>query len=218
MNRYYLILFFVNTLFHLNAQVKGKVLDASTKEALVGATVFLSNSKISDFVGLNGTYSLIRIPPGIYTITAQFISYEKQEKIIEIKDTGKAIVLNFLLPQSNQMLNEITVVGHQDKGSEVYARSIERNSDNVINVISAKNIELMPDVTIGNVLQRMSGVTVEKTSSGEGRYATIRGMDKRYNYTTIDGVKIPSPDFKNRYVPMDIFPAEIVERLEVSKS
>ncbi|HXC06043.1 MAG TPA: TonB-dependent receptor, partial [Bacteroidia bacterium] len=71
---------------------------------------------------------------------------------------------------------------------------------------------------VGNVLQRISGVTVEKTSSGEGRYAIIRGMDKRYNYTLVNGVKIPSPDNKNRFVPMDIFPSEILERLEVIKS
>ena len=43
-------------------------------------------------------------------------------------------------------------------------------------------------------------------------------MDKRYNYTLVNGIKIPSPDNKNRYVPMDIFPAELIERLEVIKA
>ncbi len=52
---------------------------------------------------------------------------------------------------------------------------------------------------------------------GEGRYPVIRGMDKRYNYTLINGIKIPSPDDKNRYVPMDIFPSEMLQRLEVIK-
>ncbi|MEI8136374.1 MAG: TonB-dependent receptor [Bacteroidota bacterium] len=202
----------------INSQVKGKVVDKSTGESLVGATVYLFTTKHSDFVGLNGNYHIKKISPGAYTITAQFIGYLKQEKLIEITDTSKAITVDFALTSNSNLLNEITISTTQDKGSDNYARGLEKNSDNVINVISAKNIQLLPDVTIGNVLQRMSGVTVEKTSSGEGRYATIRGMDKRYNYTTIDGIKIPSPDFKNRYVPMDIFPAEIVERLEVSKS
>ncbi len=204
--------------FQVKAQVKGKVVDESTNELLVGATVYLSNTKIADFVGLNGTYHLRKILPGTYTIVSQFIGYGREEKVIEIVDTGKVIKLDFKLKSNGNTLNEVTVVSSNDKGSDNYARKLEKNSDNVMNIISAKNIQLLPDVTIGNVLQRMSGVTVEKTSSGEGRYATIRGMDKRYNYTTIDGVKVPSPDFKNRYVPMDIFPAEIVERLEVSKS
>ena len=43
-------------------------------------------------------------------------------------------------------------------------------------------------------------------------------MDKRYNYTLINGVKIPSPDNKNRFVPLDIFPSEMLDRLEVTKS
>src|SRR3978361_235679 len=43
-------------------------------------------------------------------------------------------------------------------------------------------------------------------------------MDKQYNTTLINGVKIPSPDNKNRYIPLDIFPADLVERIEISKS
>jgi hypothetical protein len=41
---------------------------------------------------------------------------------------------------------------------------------------------------------------------------------KRYNYTLVNGIKIPSPDNKYRYVPLDIFPSELLGRLEVSKS
>lgn len=89
---------------------------------------------------------------------------------------------------------------------------------NVVNVMSAKAMELSPDITVANVIQRMSGVTVERNSSGEGQYAILRGMDKRYNYTLINGVKIPSPDNKNRFVPLDIFPSEMLDRLEVTKS
>ena len=67
-------------------------------------------------------------------------------------------------------------------------------------------------------MQRVSGVSIERSNNGEGQYAIIRGMDKRYTYTLINGYKIPSPDNKNRYVPLDIFPADIIDRLEVNKS
>jgi hypothetical protein len=43
-------------------------------------------------------------------------------------------------------------------------------------------------------------------------------MDQRYNYTLVNGIKIPSPDNKYRYVPMDMFPADLLERLEVVKA
>jgi outer membrane receptor protein involved in Fe transport len=43
-------------------------------------------------------------------------------------------------------------------------------------------------------------------------------MEKRYINTLINGIKIPSPDNKNRFIPLDLFPSELLERLEVSKS
>ena len=87
-----------------------------------------------------------------------------------------------------------------------------------MNIVSARTIEVSPDITVANVVQRVSGVTVERNNSGDGQYAILRGMDKRYNYTLVNGIKIPSPDNKNRFVPLDIFPAELLDRLEVTKA
>jgi len=42
--------------------------------------------------------------------------------------------------------------------------------------------------------------------------------NERYNNTLVTGVKIPSPDAKYRYFPMDLFPSDMLERLEVIKS
>ena len=95
---------------------------------------------------------------------------------------------------------------------------MEKKSLTVLNIVSANAIEASPDLNVSGILQRVSGVTIDKGSSGEGEYAVLRGMDKRYNYTLVNGVKIPSPDNKNRYVPLNIFPGELLDRLEVSKS
>ena len=59
---------------------------------------------------------------------------------------------------------------------------------------------------------------MDEGSAGEGKYAVLRGMDKRYNYSLVNGVKIASPDNKERYVPLDLFPSELMDRLEVTKS
>lgn len=86
-------------------------------------------------------------------------------------------------------LDEVVVVASNPGRTEAGARGIERQAMNVVNVMSAKAIELSPDITVANVIQRMSGVTIERNSSGEGQYAILRGMDKRYNYTLVNGVK-----------------------------
>ena len=131
-----------------------------------------------------------------------------------IRDTEIVIPLK----SDDVVLEGVTVIANNPGRTEAGARGIERAAMNVVNVMSAKAIELSPDITVANVIQRMSGVTIERNSSGEGQYAILRGMDKRYNYTLINGVKIPSPDNKNRFVPLDIFPSEMLDRLEVTKS
>jgi len=55
-------------------------------------------------------------------------------------------------------------------------------------------------------------------SQGEGKYVVMRGLEQRYNNTLVDGIKIPSPESMDRFVPMDIFPSALFERIEVSKA
>lgn len=115
-------------------------------------------------------------------------------------------------------LGEVVVAVKRDDGGEASARGLERRAVNVVNVLPESALLLAPDLSVGNTVQRMSGVTVERNSSGEGQYAILRGMDKRYNYTLVSGIKIPSPDNKTRAIPLDLFPPELLARLEVHKS
>ena len=112
----------------------------------------------------------------------------------------------------------VIIIASAGKTDDKSVRGLEKKADIIQNILSQKTIELLPDVTVANAVQRMSGVTIQRTSSGEGRYAIIRGMDQRYNNTLVNGIKIPSPDNKYRYVPLDIFPSDLLERLEVIKS
>ena len=202
-----------------SATVKGKVKDAKSNEGLIGATIYIKeNNQLNAVAGLDGSYVLKNIQPGTYTLVAEVFSFKTQEKIITIQAATDEVVQDFGMQPDSLSLQQVQIFGAYKQGSDNYARSEEKNSDVIMNVMSAKSIQLLPDYTIGDVLQRVSGVTTEKSVTGGGKFATIRGMDARYNYTTIDGVKIPSPDYKNSYVPMDIFPSEMVERLEVIKT
>ncbi|HTB52400.1 MAG TPA: TonB-dependent receptor [Ferruginibacter sp.] len=199
--------------------IKGSAFDAKTGEPLVGATVHLEDTKYSVTVNLDGSYVFKNVKPGTYKIEIDLIDYAKPEDIsIEVKD-GNTIVRapDFKLYQSDKKLIEVLLTS-KDKKSDAAARSMEQKSDYIQNILSQRAIELSPDVTVANALQRVSGVNVQRDNNGEGRYAIIRGMDQRYNTTLINGIKIPSPDDKYRYVPMDLFPSELIERIEVIKA
>ncbi|MGG9961824.1 TonB-dependent receptor domain-containing protein [Ferruginibacter sp. SUN106] len=199
--------------------IRGKVTDAVTGEPLVGATVSLEDTKFSAIVNLDGTYVLKNIPAGKYEIKVKYSGYEKaKQKDVEVKAGQDTKGINFQLKTELKELSGVVVKSTKNVESDKAARSLEKNADVVVNNLSQKAIELSPDVTVANSLQRISGISIERSSSGEGRYAIIRGMDQRYNSTLVNGIKIPSPDDKFRYVPMDLFPSDLLERLEVIKS
>lgn len=208
------LLIFIASLFFTASgyEISGIVVDSSTGETLIGASVYVRQQpKSGTSTGLDGSFRLstdIKAP----TLVCSYLGYETQ-----VIDNPGYTPLTIRMSESTAQLSEVMVTASVSN-TETGARLIERNSMNVVNVMSARAMELSPDVTVGNIIQKMSGVTTERNSSGEGQYAILRGMDKRYNYTLVNGVKIPSPDNKNRFVPLDLFPSEILDRIEVSKS
>ncbi|MBC7721466.1 MAG: TonB-dependent receptor [Pedobacter sp.] len=216
----FLVLLFTTSLSFAGI-IKGKVTDAKTGEPLIGAMVQLEkgDKKYTTMVNLDGSYTFRNIPAGKYELKVKFAGYEKsKEADITLKNETDVVVFNNSLAAETKDLEQITVKTGGNRETDNAVRLSEKNADIVQNIMSQKAIELSPDVTVANSLQRMSGVTIEKSSSGEGRYAIIRGMDQRYNNTLVNGIKIPSPDDKFRYVPMDLFPSDLLERLEVIKT
>lgn len=196
----------------LGREISGIVVDSTTGETLIGASVYVRQQPRSGTsTGLDGSFRLttdIKEP----TLVCSYLGYESQT----VTNPGHS-PLTIRMTESAAQLGEVVVTASA-ANTDAGARMIERNSMNVVNVMSARAMELSPDITVGNIIQKMSGVTTERNSSGEGQYAILRGMDKRYNYTLVNGVKIPSPDNKNRFVPLDLFPSEILDRIEVYKS
>jgi len=204
-----------NKLIAQNFKISGIVLDDATREPLTGATILLQGTNFYALSGLDGSYQLKNIPAGTYSIEISFISFEKNASVIKVDSDTKH---NIKLKTSDLELETVQVTASKDESTEGSARMTEKNAMNVVNVISSKEIDVSPDITVANVVQRVSGVSLERNSNGDGQHAIVRGMDKRYNYTLVNGIKIPSPDPRNRYVPLDIFPSDLLDRLEVTKA
>ncbi|NIG57491.1 TonB-dependent receptor [Chitinophaga sp. Cy-1792] len=198
--------------------IKGHIYDQKTGEPLPGVTILLQPSKQVALSGLDGSFTFKDAPVGHYTLVISHLTFKSLSKEITVVEKDNPQVNIYLSEKSSKNLNEVVVAASGKGSSENNARKLEQKAPIVMNAVSGAAIEVSPDLTVANVIQRVSGVSIERSSNGEGQYAILRGMDKRYNYTLINGVKIPSPDNKYRYVPLDLFPADLLERLEIYKS
>ena len=99
--------------------IKGKIIDAKTKEALefVNVSIRTKDSKslvTGTVTDSTGVFHLSRIKNGTYILTASFIGYRTLEKEFTISPKEKNINLrNILLEEDAQMINEVQVVGQR---------------------------------------------------------------------------------------------------------
>jgi len=216
MKRFFLTFILIFSLAYVYADtvvIQGEIIDKKSGIPLSGVNVYTSNNKAQKTItGLNGSFSL-KVESLPIELTINYVGYKIQKYIVS-KQNNNTIAIEAIVED----LKEVQVNASIEKNNDILARNIEKNAASISNIVSAKAIELSPDFNVANVIQRISGVTLERTSNGDAQYATLRGMDKRYNYTLVNGIKIPSPDNKNRFLPLDIFPSDMLARLEVTKS
>ena len=199
------------------SDIKGYIYDKDSREQLIGATIILNPGSKKEVTSLDGSFSFRNIAEGTYHLTITFVDYKKIDTTISV--TANATQrFNFYLTLKSTVLSGVTISNKLSGSSDEFALRKEQYANSIVNIMSSHSIDISPDITVANVMQRISGVSVERGSTGDGQFAIIRGMDKRYNTTLVNGVKIPSPDNRNRYVPLDIFPADLVDRIEVIKS
>jgi len=109
------------------------------------------------------------------------------------------------------VLEEVVVTGRQRTAAdEVLAERIE--ADVVADLVSAEQISRVGDSTVSLALRRLPGVTLV----GD-KFIYIRGLGERYSSTTVNGAYVPSPDLTRNVIPLDLFPAEIVDSLSIQK-
>ncbi|MBS1664455.1 MAG: TonB-dependent receptor [Bacteroidetes bacterium] len=201
------------------APLTGMVTDKQTGEPLPGASVEVSikgGVKLHFLTGLNGGFVVRNLKAGHYEVEVKYVGFDKYEKEMDLGDGKPQTVTVSLEPKKSELATVSVSAGA--RGTERSSQLADRRADIVQNSLSARAIEVSPDLSVANTAQRISGVTLERSSNGEGQYIIVRGMEKRYIYTLVNGIKIPSPDNKNRYVPLDIFPADLLERLEITKT
>lgn len=117
-------------------------------------------------------------------------------------------------------VEEIVVTGI--KATTANALATKRKADVILDGISADDLGNFPDLNLGEALQRITGVQIDR--SGDRRNATIsvRGLPGTFTQTTVMGQNIASPrgfTGPNRSGnPFGVFDSQIFNGVDVEKS
>jgi len=147
-------------------------------------------------------------------------------KTIKISDAIALVLAGFSLPalaqnadaqqaaseaSKQEELDEIMVTGY--RASLRDALEVKRATTGVVEVISSKDIGVLPDVTIAETLARLPGLNTIR-DRGNDSQAAIRGLGPRMVLGLINGREMASSE-PDRNVRWEIFPSEIVSGVQL---
>jgi len=88
-----------------------------------------------------------------------------------------------------------------------------RDTAEVASVLSAEDLVRSGDDTAAQALTRLTGVSLVS-----GKFVYVRGLGERYSSALLNGSPLPSPEPLQRVVPLDLFPASILDGTLVQKT
>ena len=158
--------------FSYAVTIKGSVYDEKTKEALIGASIFIEGTSYGTASDIDGSYSInIPKPDKTYNLKSSYIGYiDFNQKIKILNDTD--IYVDIYLKSSSVDMDETTVTAQkrQDKVTD---------SPAAIEIVSAGDIKREESTNLGSYLKGIKGV--DFTSSGINNYSiSVRGFNSSF--------------------------------------
>lgn len=110
-------------------------------------------------------------------------------------------------------IEEVVATASRLQGSAAAVVEERKNQAFVADILGADQISRTGDSDAASALRRVTGLTLV-----DGKFIYVRGLGERYSSARLNGAAIPSPDLTRNVIPLDIFPASIIESLSVQKA
>lgn len=182
---------------------------------LAGASVTVADGSASATTDADGVYSL-ELPRGRYwlEISHPELGEVKRERVRVVGNVTKSASFRYgdtpTADVSDVADLETIVVTAKPLPR---AAANEQFATNVVDTLGVEEIARYGDSEVSASAIRMPAITIE-----DSRFVFIRGLGGRYLTTTLNGSTMPSTDPTRRAVPLDLFPTNIVESLDINKT
>ncbi len=135
---------------------------------------------------LNGKYVIHGVPTGNQTVVVSYIGYTTTSIDLNVGESQE-ITQDIYLAATAVQGKTVVVIGQAAGQVEAVNQQLSANS--IVNVVSAKKIQELPDVNAAEALGRLPGISVTR-SGGEADKISIRGLAPQYNAVAINGITL----------------------------
>lgn len=208
-----LLTLFSGAIWAQNGTIKGSIIDAKTKEPLIGAAVMIEGTNKGASADLDGNYVIHNLAEGTYTLIASYVSYETMTKKEVVVVKNKETILDFLMSSDNLNLDEVQVVARANRESENILLVEQRKTLVAIQAVGARELSRKGIADARAAVAQVSGI-----SKQEGvKNVFVRGLGDRYNATLLNGFPIPSEDPEYKNIALEFFGTDIIQNIGVNK-
>ncbi|WP_299524925.1 TonB-dependent receptor [Winogradskyella sp.] len=211
---FYLSLLLFSVLgFSQTGNVKGIIADE--QGILVPyATISVTDSNKGTVSDIDGEFLLQNVPVGKQLLKVKYLGYADQDIEVEVIE-NETVEISITLKSESEQLDSVILTGFS--GGQAKALNIQKNKQNITNIVSADQVGKFPDANIGDAIKRIPGITMQ-VDQGEARDIIVRGLAPQLNSVTLNGSRIPSAEGDNRNIQMDLIPADMIQTIEVNKA
>ncbi len=169
-------------------KIAGTVIDAQTGDPLPFANVFVEGTSLGAATDLDGNFVILNVPPGVYSVTASVVGYQKQTiKNVRV-NVDFTTRLEFKLNPGSVEMAAVVVEGERNP-------LIRQDLTNPTVAITSETIDELPVDQISDVVKLQAGVTV-----GDDGGIHIRGGYGNEISYTLNGISLNDPYGNNRSI------------------
>jgi TonB-dependent receptor len=193
--------------------ISGVVVDAANGESLPGANVSIKGTTTGTATDLNGRYRIKGVEVGTYDLVFSFIGFQ-QKTITGVEvAAGETTKLDVTLAEQTAELDEVIVEAEAARDSDAGLLMQRAKAAGVSDAISAETISKAAASNAADAMEKVTGASIT-----DGKYVNVRGLGGRYVNTQLNGSELPSSDPDKNAVPLDIFPAGLLDNIVTSKT
>ncbi len=165
--------------------VKGKIVDSDSGEALVGASVYISDAALGTITDIDGMFQINGVANGDHSLEISYIGYETMKTMVSV--SGGTVDLGMLSLRTGGMgLDEVVVTGVMDI-------VMDRRTPVAVSTITASEIQAktVGNVELGEVAKATPSVFVANQAGGYGDSEVwTRGFDQSNTAFLLNGQPI----------------------------